>query len=282
MMEHFFSVSLGGVSLPCAARYDQTEAYFRPLQAEASSSGCSPVRISETEWLEYLDEGLVPCAHTEYSLLTPCFADRLMQQGSAIVHAVALRWRDSAYLLCAPSGVGKSTQTRFLQELRPGEFSVICGDRPVLQFCYKDVCRDKHCLSVGEQCSSLHTVSNSELSEDTASVATGKRSILVHPSPWNGKENWHGADAAPLAGVILLSRGSEDRLFSLSAKEAGIPLFMQFIYHATTAELVKAAASFTTMILENVPAWRLESNRPPASTELLLNAVFSESDHGLK
>ena len=274
MMEHFFSVSLGGVSLPCAARYDQTEAYFRPFQAEASSSGCSPVRISDTEWLEYMDEGLVPCAHTEYSLLTPCFADRLMEQGNAIVHAVALRWRDNAYLLCAPSGVGKSTQTRFLQELRPGEFSVICGDRPILQFCHNDVSRDKHCLSAGAQCSSLHSV--------PATEPTGKRTILVHPSPWNGKEDWHGANTAPLAGVILLSRGSEDRLFSLSAKEAGIPLFMQFIYHASTAELVKAAASFTTMILENVPAWRLESNRPPASTELLLNAVFSESDHNLK
>lgn len=274
MTEHQFSISLGGVCISCSSRYAQTEAYFRPFQTEFTTHGFSPVRISDTEWYEYLNSGMNASAHTEYSLLTPCFADRLMEQDRAIVHGVALRWHDRAYLICAPSGVGKSTQTRFLQELRPGEFSVICGDRPILQFCHNDVCRDKHCLSAGAQCSSLHSV--------PATEPTGKRTILVHPSPWNGKEDWHGANTAPLAGVILLSRGSEDRLFSLSAKEAGIPLFMQFIYHASTAELVKAAASFTTMILENVPAWRLESNRPPASTELLLNAVFSESDHGLK
>ena len=100
-------------------------------------------------------------------------------------------------------------------------------------------------------------------------------SILVHPSPWNGKENWHGAPAAPLAGIILLERGPRNRLYALTEQEAGIPFYNHMIQSAWEPENVRRVASMITRLLSAVPIWKLISNEVPASTELLLESVFS-------
>ena len=171
-----------------------------------------------------------------------------MQHDRVLVHGVALRWKDRAWLICAPSGVGKSTQARFLQELRPGEFGVICGDRPVLEFCH------------------------SERSE--AESKNPSPTILVHPSPWNGKEKWCGAEAAPLAGIIFLERGGSNQLFSVSPKEIALPFFQQIIQSAKDAEMIRLAAAYETRLLNAVPLWKLVSHEVPDSTRLLLQTVF--------
>ena len=153
-----------------------------------------------------------------------------------ILHAVALRWNDKAWLITARSGVGKSTQAKYLQELCPGEFGIICGDRPILEFREND--------------------------------------IIAHPSPWNGKENWHGAEKAPLGGVILLERGDENRIESLSPKEAAIPVYVQVIQNAVEAEKIHKSTALITRLLKNVPIWRLTTHQVPDSTRLLLEKVF--------
>ncbi|MBR0160608.1 MAG: hypothetical protein IJQ02_04915, partial [Oscillospiraceae bacterium] len=99
-------------------------------------------------------------------------------------------------------------------------------------------------------------------------------SILVHPSPWNGKESWHDAPAAPLAGLILLERGDHNELLPLSAREAGIPVYLQMIHTNRDVEHIKQAAAMTTLLLGSVPAWKLISYQVPDSTKLLLETLF--------
>ena len=175
---------------------------------------------------------------TEYTVLTAFVSDALMAADRLIMHAVAIRWRDKAYLITAPSGTGKSTQFKHLNALRPGEFSVICGDRPVLW------------------------IQNGE--------------VTVHPSPWNGKESWHGAPAAPLGGIILLRRGEENRLESPQPREIALELFPQIIQSCRLEEKIRRSAQLETQLLEAAPLWRLTTFRVPDSTELLLEAVFPQ------
>ncbi|MBR7009354.1 MAG: hypothetical protein IKI02_00410, partial [Oscillospiraceae bacterium] len=99
-------------------------------------------------------------------------------------------------------------------------------------------------------------------------------SLLVHPSPWNGKENWHGAEAAPLAGLILLSRGPENRLTALTDREAALTMYQHFLQSAWVPENIRRVAALETRLLRAVPIWLLESDQVPDSTRLLLDAVF--------
>lgn len=232
-----FTVTLAGRSFRVSARYAKTAAYFPAPDPEAPLVPGAPVSIPETDWQEYLQSGMEDCAHTEYSMLTAHCSDALLAFDCVILHAAALRWRDRSWLIIAPSGVGKSTQTRNLQTLLPGEVSVICGDRPVLERC--------------------------------------GGAFRVHPSPWNGKENWHGAEAAPLGGLILLRRGPENRLYALREDEAILNLYVAFIQTSASVEAVTKVADLEDGVLRAVPTWLLVSDTVPDSTRCLVDGIFS-------
>lgn len=232
-----FTVTLAGRSFRVSARYAETASYFPAPDPEAPLVPGAPVSIPETDWQEYLQSGMEDCAHTEYSMLTAHCSDALLAFDCVILHAAALRWRDRSWLIIAPSGVGKSTQTRNLQELLPGQVSVICGDRPVLERC--------------------------------------GGAFRVHPSPWNGKENWHGAEAAPLGGLILLRRGPENRLYALREDEAILNLYVAFIQTSASVEAVTKVAGLEDGVLRAVPTWLLVSDTVPDSTRCLVDGIFS-------
>ena len=222
--------------IPCRFRFADTARYFQTDPNGPVPTDCLPVTVHPEAWQELSDAGIELCAHTEYSVLTAFISDALLPLGCVVFHAVALRWRGRAWLICAESGVGKSTQARWLRRLRPEEFGVISGDRPILSFQTNE--------------------------------------ITVHPSPWNGKENWHDAEAAPLGGLILLERGEENRLFSLTEHEAVLSVYPQFIYTAWDRENVKRVADLETRLLRAGPLWKLTTHEVPASTKLLLETVF--------
>ena len=248
---------------PGAAAPSKKDAPLPPPSPAAPPS----VHIPEADWAEYLDDGMEDCAHTEYSMLTPYFSDALLAHDRVIMHAVAIRHRDKAYLICAASGTGKSTQARTLQELRPGEFAVICGDRPILEF--RPVAAPS-----GRHASPSLPQGNLPVANPAAPTPAEEWSVIIHPSPWNGKENWHGAQAAPLAGLILLERGEENALAVLSDREAALPVYPHFIQTAWEPDNIRKIAELETRLLRSVPIWRLTTNQVPDSTKLLLEAVF--------
>ena len=294
-------VTLANITLSCRLRYPETAGYFQKPGPDASCVGTGSVCLSDDDWDFFLHDGAMDAPHTEYSLLTAPLSDALMEFDRFIFHAVALRWRDRAWLIAAPSGVGKSTQARALQQLRPGEFSVISGDRPILEFCpatpaprpserseesvssvpfHRNSERSEESVPPSSRHSERSEESASPVPERSAPVAahsvrhSAAQSILVHPSPWNGKENWHGAAAAPLAGLILLRRGEKNALELMSPREAVIPSYSQIFQTAKTAETIRRAAALLTRMLESVPIWRLTTHQVPDSTQLLLEAVF--------
>ena len=252
-MEHIIDVTLAGLTLPCALRFPEA-AVFPPPAPDAPRAAIDPVRLTPEDWAHYVRRGSAESPQSEYSLLTAAFSDALMDFDRLILHGVALRRRDEAWLICGPSGVGKSTQARWLQALRPDEFGVICGDRPILEFC--------------------HCEPETDATGAAIRPSAPEGPILVHPSPWNGKEDWHGADAAPLAGLILLERGDENRLVMLKPREAAVPVYTQVIQTTASETRIRQAADLVTRILRAVSVFRLTTFRAPDSTELLLDTVF--------
>lgn len=253
-MKTRIKLDLAGMSLCFELKHPDTADYFPAAVPAGTDSACPTVRLTEEDWKYYLSTEAEDCAHSEYNFLTAACSDAILPYDRIVIHAVALRYRDKAYLICANSGVGKSTQARFLRELRPGAFDIICGDRPVLEF------RDP--VSAGRN------------SPRPLYDAYPTPVILAHPSPWNGKENWYGADAAPLAGLILLERGEENRLYSMTERDASLFVYAQMIQTSVNPENIKRAAELTTRLLAAVPIWKLITHDVPASTKLLLGSVF--------
>ena len=265
-----FALTLAGVPLVIAPRFENTwkcfpgaERLCRSSGDGAVSGGPPPISIPDAHWALFRSRGFADTAEMEFSLLAEYCSDALLPRGLAVIHSVALRWRDRAWLICAPSGTGKSTQAGWLRTLRPGEFGVISGDRPILQLRHSE--RSEESASPVSDC---HPDRRAAESKEPSS------SILVHPSPWNGKERWYGAEAAPLAGVILLERGERNRLYALSEQEAAAPFYGNVIQTGWDPGPIRLACACVTQVLHAVPIWKLVTHQPPDSTKLLLESVF--------
>ena len=304
-MEQLYTISLAGLTLPCAFHYPEAARALNAFPSEekppllagegdrpqgrwrGSSDICirsserseqsilpiPPVFLPPEEWKYFLTGDMTESAGSEANILTAFFSEALMPYDRCVIHAVAIRWKGQAWLISAPSGVGKSTQARYLQALRPGEFDVICGDRPILEFCSPAQPKTSPACRGGGPASRPVEGSSPSSHRDPV-CAEASASIIVHPSPWNGKERWHGAPAAPLGGVILLERGEENALELLKPREAGIPAYLQIIHANRDTDILKKTAALATALAETVPVWKLTTHQVPDSTKLLLASVF--------
>ena len=232
-------MDISDTRISLAFQHAETVRYFGdyvqilPPQRNAGHSATIPA----AEWTAWLQGGGTDDGYGEYTCSTACVSDALLEEGRCIIHAVAFRHGEKAWLIAGPSGSGKTTQVRNLQRIQRDEFQVICGDRPALRL-------------------------------------TADGQVFVYPSPWNGKEDWKGAEGAPLAGVIFLERGESDSISGISAKEAVRPLLSALIHTGETEENIKNLAGFADAFLRRTMAYKMLSHEIPASTELLYNTVF--------
>ena len=233
-----YRMTIADVTLDCSFIFPETASCFGSwCRGPYLGSKDIPVMISET-YLQSWEDSFGPIdANAERSAFAAVASEALLDHDRFLMHAVAVRRQDKAYLITAPSGVGKSRQARTLRELYPGEFSIICGDRPVI--------------------------------EDR-----GEEGYMVHPSPWNGKEGWHGAGAAPLSAIICLRRGEENRIERLPTRKSAALVYSAVIQTAESEEKVRRIAEITAGILEKTPIWRLTNKGVPDSTRLLYETVI--------
>ncbi len=231
-----YQLNIAGVAVPLACRFAGTPRLFGAYASP--DQGGEAVFVEQAGWDFWPQTGKPLDAEAEASLFTTAVSDALLQHDRCIIHAVAFRFRDRAWLMSAASGVGKSTQIRSLQELYPGEFGVICGDRPALQ-----------------------------LMDDGT--------VWVHPTPWNGKENWFGAEGAPLAGIFCLTRGEETRIARLKPQKAVLPLFPALISAYETKEQIRRLAAFEDQLLRRVPVYDYCNGGVPDSTRILYQTIFA-------
>ena len=164
-----------------------------------------------------------------------------------VFHAVAVSAFGKAWLITAPSGVGKTTQLKNWRLMRDvPEVGVISGDMPVLER-----------LTDG--------------------------SVLVHPSPWNGKEGYRGADAAPLGGIICLERlcpGGENSIRLLEPKERLDRCLRQFVCLPGTVEQTERLARLADAALSLCPVWLLRNRGDAESTALMIKTIEQNSAEG--
>lgn len=173
---------------------------------------------------------------TEYNLLLEHICNLLLPYDRCLFHGVAICVSERAFLITAPSGTGKSTQYRRWKALYGDEVRLICGDKPILEF-----------HSSGD--------------------------IIVHPSPWRGKERWPGSNPAKLAGIVYLEQGCSDSIRPMPVSEAIVPLYTQILYQPETERELRQAGSMLERILQQVPVWKLVNTGDEASARLTYDTI---------
>lgn len=242
-------VSLSGIQIRCNLQFKYTAGFLHTITRDTTddaATACEAAVVSEQQFADWVRAGNQKDAYGEFCLLCVSVSEALLKCGRCLFHAAALSYKGRAWLIAAGSGVGKSTQCRNLTTKWPDEFSVINGDKPVI-----------------------------EVREDG--------SVMVHPSPWNGKEGWHGAEAAPLAGIVLLRRGEENSLVRVSEDKAAWRVFLSVFQSYTDNETIRMAAAMAEKIVKSSPVWLMTTHTVPDSTELLYECIKRESmSYGLQ
>lgn len=243
--KYAYPVNLAGMQLTWTFRFSETAGYLRPWLGEPLDVVPEDaIRVTDEDFSAWNGLGISYSAVGEADLICQPTSEHWMPDG-CVFHAAAIRFRDRAFLIAAGSGVGKSTQVRTLQELYPGESGIISGDKPILR------CREDG-------------------------------SVMVHPSPWNGKEGWRGADAAPLGGIFLLRRGEENSIEPISPAQASARVFLQIFQSYRSGESIRRAGEVTEKILKSAPTWLMTNKGVPDSTRLMYQTMIQEvTQHGI-
>lgn len=230
-----YTVELAGIPIRLRTRTAFDACVLAPFAAKTSAVPVPAAdAVSSPEytalWQRSLPEG-TPAWIAEYHDTAAAVSEALLPFGRCVFHGMAFLWRGKAWILTAPSGVGKTTQYALWKILYGDEVSAMNGDKPILE-----------CRTDG--------------------------TVIVHPSPWQGKENFGSMASAPLGGIVCLSRGEENRIRRLQIRDALIPLYCQIIYYAESREKAVHALSITERLLSSVPVWELRNVGDRASAAL--------------
>lgn len=115
-----------------------------------------------------------------FSLMYQKIGDYLIKENSLIIHGASIEYKNKGYIFIGPSGTGKSTHINYwINHLK--DLTVINGDKPI--------------------------------------VKVGENNSTIYGSPWCGKERLGTNTNCILDSIVILKRGSINRILEVSPKE---------------------------------------------------------------
>ena len=235
---YYFKGVFAGIPVTFGFMYTKTVRYYENWLIETDKTeNC----VIVPQWnIEYWQRqwNVSDPAVCEYAFSCGCASDYLMQFNRVVFHGAAFLWNGKAYVFTAPSGTGKTTQLNLWKSLYDDEVTILNGDKPILE------------------------VNHSE--------------IIVHPSPWKGKEGMGTDDiTAPLGGIIMLKQAKENMIERKKPDDVIRHLFGRFYSTYDSETLAYQAAHILEEILKHVPVWML-SNKGDAASVLLTRQAMIE------
>ncbi len=149
---------------------------------------------------------------------------RLLEEDVLLFHGSALAMDGAGYLFTAKSGTGKSTHARLWRERFGDRVVMINDDKPLLQ------------------------VTN--------------RGVRVWGSPWDGKHRLSTNTSAPLKALCVLSRGADNRIAPITAREA-YPTLLQQVYRPPDPAAMEKTLALVDALGASVELYALACNMEP-------------------
>lgn len=143
---------------------------------------------------------------------------QLPSKNRFLLHASVLECDGDGYAFLGKSGTGKSTHTKlWLKHL--SNTRVINGDKPILEY-------------TGEE-------------------------IIVHGTPWQGKERWGCKASVVLRGLCFLEQAKQNAIQKLSFSQVTSRLFTQLLLPEEEIQ-VSATLDLADKLIRLVPAYLLQ------------------------
>ena len=164
-------------------------------------------------------------------------ADMLSETDGCLLHGVLMEMDGRGILICAHSGVGKSTHARMWQESFGAErCQIVNGDKPLLR------------------------------------KIDGK--IYGYGTPWCGKEGIRQNRRVAITDILLISRGKENKCVPLSPKEALRPLMDQVYVPDCSVTARLQVLDLVNGLLSSVGLYKVECTPTPEAAQVAYHGIF--------
>ena len=239
-----FQMTIAGLPVQVRPLFETTAVYCRNYLTDADPA-CT-IAISEDDLyfeqnmldIEASEEGMKLRKFTgpflERAAIQRKIAEELLKRDTLLLHGSTVAVDGAAYLFTAACGTGKSTHTRLWREVFGDRAVMVNDDKPFLKF-------------------------------------TGN-SVTAYGSPWSGK---HGLDTnicAPLKGICVLKRGSENIIRRVEP-EAVIEMLHHQAFLSTDPALQEKTAELVCRLAQMVPLWEMECTKDARAAEVAHEAM---------
>ncbi len=156
----------------------------------------------------------------EATCIHRAIVNQMVKYGRILIHSAVIAVDGQAYVFMAKSGVGKSTHIRQWMGLFGKRAFVVNGDKPMYSFDAND-------------------------------------KLIVHGSPFKGKEGWGKNISVPVKAICLLERGEKNEIKEASKKEILDKIFNQVLIPNDSENILKFMKILDKMVNE-IPFYRLK------------------------
>ena len=239
-----FKMKIAGFVGEITSLFDSTRDYCKDYLTEDAADFAYAVTAGDLTFeqafldREAAEEGFKPRRFTdpflERAAIQRAFGEFLFEKDVLLLHGSLIATDGEGYFFAAKSGTGKSTHTRFWQQLL-GERAVIVND-------------DKPFFTV---------------------TSAG---ITAHGAPWSGKHGLHRNLSVPLKAICLLERGEENTICPAEEAEL-LPMLLNQGGKPLDESKEARYIALTKQLLQLTPLWHLRCRKEAAAAEVAFSAM---------
>ena len=172
----------------------------------------------------------------EISALYRRIADAFINQGVIVAHGSSFKVNNCGFIITARSGVGKSTHVRLLKQYLGDELQYINDDKPLL-----------------------------EIKDDD---------VIIHSSPWNGKERRGNDISSSLKAIIFLNRGIDNTYRKIDNKQEIYFRLMSQIYLPRDKDKREKALKIIDILLKRLNFYEINVNMDISAPQMTYERII--------
>ena len=159
----------------------------------------------------------------------------MMQHNCMFLHSSLVRYQNKAVLFSGPSGIGKSTQAELWQHYLDAEI----------------------------------------LNGDKSCIAKRSDGFYACGSPYAGSSDIFLPEEAPIAGIVLLKQGCENRISRVYGRQAFIPVYAQLLGNTWDSVYTDQLCQLLDELLASIPVYELICTPSEESVKLVRDTLYN-------
>lgn len=176
------------------------------------------------------------------NLLLLAYKYRMIATGNILMHSAAVIHCGSGILFCGMSGAGKSTQAGLW---------------------------NRHLKAWA-------------LNFDQPCVLMDKDDVVVHGSPWSGKERCYINSCAPLKAIVFVEQADVNEALLLSEAEAFSKVYLNNYVYPISEEIERLFIANTKKLVEKIPVYTLKCTVSEDAVKVMYGCLFGGNYEAVK